>query len=201
MPPITIAQGNEHRARMSFLTWSSEHSVPVSTDSAKCSTVRANTPAHETGVPVGRLFGRNRRNQKIRRRFIQRTSQDERFGPTTVGPDDKMRSFSFNDSRTLFEIVAAQFVPSSELGTTKWPFNKCKCKSLKEFWGERRDLNPRPSVPQTDALPAELRSPPIETKVFSCLPVRQFLHTFCIMRFSKGPEFSSAYRKHYRPRH
>ena len=28
-------------------------------------------------------------------------------------------------------------------------------------WGERRDLNPRPSVPQTDALPAELRSPPI----------------------------------------
>ena len=28
-----------------------------------------------------------------------------------------------------------------------------------EFWGERWDLNPRPSVPQTDALPAELRSP------------------------------------------
>ena len=28
-------------------------------------------------------------------------------------------------------------------------------------WGERRDLNPRPSVPQTDALPAELRSPPL----------------------------------------
>src|SRR6185437_12283473 len=27
-------------------------------------------------------------------------------------------------------------------------------------WGERWDLNPRPSVPQTDALPAELRSPP-----------------------------------------
>src|SRR4029077_20364742 len=26
-------------------------------------------------------------------------------------------------------------------------------------WGERRGLNPRPSVPQTDALPAELRSP------------------------------------------
>src|SRR5271154_7447633 len=26
-------------------------------------------------------------------------------------------------------------------------------------WGERWDLNPRPSVPQTDALPAELRSP------------------------------------------
>ena len=29
-------------------------------------------------------------------------------------------------------------------------------------WGERWDLNPRPSVPQTDALPAELRSPPGE---------------------------------------
>ena len=29
----------------------------------------------------------------------------------------------------------------------------------KEYWGERRGLNPRPSVPQTDALPAELRSP------------------------------------------
>jgi hypothetical protein len=26
-------------------------------------------------------------------------------------------------------------------------------------WGERWDLNPRPSVPQTDALPTELRSP------------------------------------------
>jgi hypothetical protein len=31
----------------------------------------------------------------------------------------------------------------------------------KKGWGERRDLNPRPSVPQTDALPAELRSPPL----------------------------------------
>jgi hypothetical protein len=28
--------------------------------------------------------------------------------------------------------------------------------------GERWDLNPRPSVPQTDALPAELRSPQVE---------------------------------------
>src|SRR5271170_387615 len=30
-------------------------------------------------------------------------------------------------------------------------------------WGERRGLNPRPSVPQTDALPAELRSPPSDS--------------------------------------
>jgi hypothetical protein len=29
----------------------------------------------------------------------------------------------------------------------------------RKIWGERRGLNPRPSVPQTDALPAELRSP------------------------------------------
>jgi hypothetical protein len=31
--------------------------------------------------------------------------------------------------------------------------------SARKCWGERRGLNPRPSVPQTDALPAELRSP------------------------------------------
>src|SRR6202041_1405411 len=32
-------------------------------------------------------------------------------------------------------------------------------RTVSESWGERRGLNPRPSVPQTDALPAELRSP------------------------------------------
>src|ERR1700683_2159969 len=32
-------------------------------------------------------------------------------------------------------------------------------RKLLKVWGERWDLNPRPSVPQTDALPAELRSP------------------------------------------
>ena len=31
---------------------------------------------------------------------------------------------------------------------------------LEGTWGERWDLNPRPSEPQSDALPAELRSPP-----------------------------------------
>jgi hypothetical protein len=31
--------------------------------------------------------------------------------------------------------------------------------NIRGNWGERRGLNPRPSVPQTDALPAELRSP------------------------------------------
>jgi hypothetical protein len=31
--------------------------------------------------------------------------------------------------------------------------------NLLKNWGERWDLNPRPSVPQTDALPTELRSP------------------------------------------
>src|ERR1700675_445934 len=34
--------------------------------------------------------------------------------------------------------------------------------SVRRVWGERRGLNPRPSVPQTDALPAELRSPPLK---------------------------------------
>jgi hypothetical protein len=38
----------------------------------------------------------------------------------------------------------------------------CTLQLSKDCWGERRDLNPRPSVPQTDALPAELRSPPGE---------------------------------------
>jgi hypothetical protein len=38
--------------------------------------------------------------------------------------------------------------------------SKTVCANSKKSWGERRGLNPRPSVPQTDALPAELRSPP-----------------------------------------
>src|SRR5580692_9542954 len=33
------------------------------------------------------------------------------------------------------------------------------------IWGERRGLNPRPSVPQTDALPAELRSPTLVSRM------------------------------------
>ena len=38
------------------------------------------------------------------------------------------------------------------------PYSK-EVSFLLRFWGERWDLNPRPSVPQTDALPTELRSP------------------------------------------
>ncbi len=38
-------------------------------------------------------------------------------------------------------------------------WNPTKVAVKKDSWGERRGLNPRPSVPQTDALPAELRSP------------------------------------------
>src|SRR3984893_17872047 len=37
----------------------------------------------------------------------------------------------------------------------------------RKIWGERRGLNPRPSVPQTDALPAELRSPRTKYTQFS----------------------------------
>src|SRR5690348_9219163 len=68
------------------------------------------------------------------------------------------------NGRTL--ATCSQLFPILKLGTTNRRFNKRKCKRLKEFWGERRDLNPRPSVPQTDALPAELRSPPPGYKDF-----------------------------------
>src|SRR4030088_648304 len=36
-------------------------------------------------------------------------------------------------------------------------------------WGGRRGLNPRHSVPQTDALPAELRPPVADSKQFTLL--------------------------------
>jgi hypothetical protein len=38
-----------------------------------------------------------------------------------------------------------------------------------KVWGERWDLNPRPSVPQTDALPTELRSPSSKQTTYSIL--------------------------------
>ena len=41
------------------------------------------------------------------------------------------------------------------------PIKKPRLLNHWKVWGERWDLNPRPSVPQTDALPAELRSPPL----------------------------------------
>jgi hypothetical protein len=48
-------------------------------------------------------------------------------------------------------------------------------------WGERWDLNPRPSVPQTDALPAELRS-----------PKANLIGDFCVLRLA---EYCRAYHK------
>src|SRR5580658_3045747 len=45
--------------------------------------------------------------------------------------------------------------------------------SVRRNWGERRGLNPRPSVPQTDALPAELRSPPSGFIVYTIWRVLQ----------------------------
>ena len=53
-------------------------------------------------------------------------------------------------------------------------------------WGERRGLNPRPSVPQTDALPAELRSPPSEGIVYTNLRAWQRVGWL-----SRGPEESA----------
>ena len=41
--------------------------------------------------------------------------------------------------------------------------------SMTGRWGGRRDLNPRLSVPQTDALPAELLPPPVEGLVYATL--------------------------------
>src|ERR1700722_1757790 len=57
-------------------------------------------------------------------------------------------------------IVSRQFVAQRMLRSPQ-------PERLVESWGERRGLNPRPSVPQTDALPAELRSPqlPLEYHV------------------------------------
>jgi hypothetical protein len=55
-----------------------------------------------------------------------------------------------------------------------------------KIWGERWDLNPRPSVPQTDALPTELRSPQIGTTELS-LPI----HSTALQDFSGGTTFFS----------
>jgi hypothetical protein len=71
-----------------------------------------------------------------------RTSQD--FLSRAVNFSGKV-PFSKN-GRTL--AIGSQLFPILKLGTRRRRFNKCNCERLKEFWGERRDLNPRPSVPQ-----------------------------------------------------
>jgi hypothetical protein len=44
----------------------------------------------------------------------------------------------------------------------------CQCPSATGIiWGGRWDLNPRHSVPQTDALPAELRPPEVKEEVYA----------------------------------
>ena len=60
---------------------------------------------------------------------------------------------------------------------TKWTlgrFRRGRPKTLTDLgcWGERRDLNPRPSVPQTDALPTELRSPHDRLRLLRVLRIR-----------------------------
>ncbi len=51
-------------------------------------------------------------------------------------------------------------------------------------WGERWDLNPRRSVPQTDALPAELRSPQIDCQQFITVFLALFLFALEGLRFT-----------------
>ena len=76
-----------------------------------------------------------------------------------------------NSQRHAVEKLAAILRPNA-------PKLKPDGKWIQVRWGERWDLNPRPSVPQTDALPAELRSPPLKKPVFYglfrgfCLEVR-----------------------------
>src|ERR1700722_5808663 len=70
---------------------------------------------------------------------------------------------------------------------TEWILNgflarRRTCNLLKS-WGERRGLNPRPSVPQTDALPAELRSPHAEWKQFTLLLLQDQRGTIGTTRF------------------
>lgn len=67
----------------------------------------------------------------------------------------------------------------------------CCCTHIIQFfkeicWGERRGLNPRPPVPQTGALPAELR-PPHSKRTFreNCV-VRQSLLAFLYRKISSG---------------
>ena len=68
-------------------------------------------------------------------------------------------------------------------------------KSLRaKGWGERWDLNPRRSVPQTDALPAELRSP---LSLFYCNPGLVKCRSVPRTVGNPLPEGNSFRREHY----
>ena len=72
----------------------------------------------------------------------------------------------------IFHAISAQSRGSRAIGEILFAMNlQQKFRKMFVFrekvWGERRGLNPRPSVPQTDALPAELRSPHVDWKQFN----------------------------------
>ena len=72
--------------------------------------------------------------------------------PTRVSRSGIYSHVVGNSQREAVEKLAAILRPNA-------PKLKPDGKWIQVRWGERWDLNPRPSVPQTDALPAELRSP------------------------------------------
>ena len=65
-----------------------------------------------------------------------------------------------------FRAARGEQVPNAVSDVTARPFDEVirldeEGENFLTRWGERWDLNPRPSVPQTDALPTELRSPQV----------------------------------------
>ena len=70
-----------------------------------------------------------------------------------------------------FRAARGEQVPNAVSNVTARPFDEVirldeEGENFLTRWGERWDLNPRPSVPQTDALPTELRSPQIRSVRF-----------------------------------
>ncbi len=96
----------------------------------------------------------------LRRRILLRS----RLGPADSEPQSKGTAPSCVSRPAPFATLRA-----TERNAALMPLQKIKAlpategsrisMAFGEYWGERWDLNPRPSVPQTDALPTELRSP------------------------------------------
>ena len=76
--------------------------------------------------------------------------------------------FSIAEAKAQFSKLLRRAAAGEEITITKWgvpvarlvPIRKKGCGSVN--WGGRRGLNPRHSVPQTDALPAELLPPQLD---------------------------------------
>ena len=76
------------------------------------------------------------------------------------------RCLSYNDMpdivkmspETLMKMEAGSYLKSVSI--------RCQTRAFQTIWGERWGSNPRQPVPQTGALPTELRSPLTATKFF-----------------------------------